>query len=178
MRRTVVVVGLAAAVGLLALPAFAHVTVAADNTEPGGFAVYTVRVPNESETGTTTRIEIQIPEGLDASRYQPKPDWTMTIEGGVLTIEGGTIAPGEFEEFRFQARNPEEAGPLTFPAIQTYDDGEVVNWTGEPGTDTPAGVVEIGLVTDAAGTDPLAVTAIVVGALGLLVGGVALVRSR
>lgn len=106
--------------------------------DPGGFAEYTVRVPNESDTGSTIRVEVQIPDGLEASRYQPKPGWNMSIVDGVLVIDGGTIAPGEFEEFRFQARNPEKPGDLSFPAVQTYDDGEVVNWTGEAQSETPA----------------------------------------
>src|SRR5687768_16299026 len=142
-RRITSTVGLLAALMTLAMPAFGHVTVRSDNPEPGGFAVYTVRVPNESETGSTIRIEVQIPDGLEASRYQPTPGWTMSIENGVLLIEGGTIAPGQFEEFRFQARNPEEPGAISFPAVQTYDDGEVVNWMGEPESETPASVVEI-----------------------------------
>lgn len=130
---------------LLAAPALAHVTVNADNPRAGAFAVYTVRVPNESETGSTTVVEVQMPEGFQASRYQPKPGWAISLEDGLLTIEadGSQIDPGEFDEFRFQARNPEEPTELAFPAIQTYDDGEVVEWIGEADSDTPASVVEI-----------------------------------
>lgn len=164
---------------LLALPVLGHVTVSTDNPSAGGFAVYTVRVPNESETGSTTRIEVQIPERLEASRYQPTPGWNMSIDDGVLVIEGGSIGPGQFEEFRFQARNPEESGDLVFPAIQTYDDGEVVNWTGEPGADTPASVVEISPAEDTdGGIDTLTIVALALGSLGVVLGGAALLRPR
>lgn len=179
MKKSAGMVVMAAALTLVGLPALGHVTVQVDNPQPEGFAVYTVRVPNESDTGSTTRVEVRIPEGLEASRYQPKPGWTMSIDDGLLTIEGGAIAPGQFEEFRFQARNPDASGPISFAAIQTYDDGEVVNWTGEPGSDSPASVVEIGAGADGSGGDgPLTITALIVGTLGLVAGAVALLRTR
>ncbi len=154
LRLRLLVVGLVVLLlWLLASPAFAHVTIRSDVTAAGGFAVYTVRVPNESETASTVQIEVQMPEGFVAGRYQPKPGWTQTIADGVLTIEGGEIAPGQFEEFRFQARNPEESGSLTFPALQTYDDGEVAEWIGEPDADMPAPVVEIGAAEGDGGGD-------------------------
>lgn len=180
MKKSAGIVLAAATLMLVALPALGHVTVQVDDAEPEAFAVYTVRVPNESDTGATTRVEVRIPEGIQASRYQPKPGWTMSIADGLLTIEGGAIGPGQFEEFRFQARNPDASGPISFAAIQTYDDGEVVNWTGEPGSDSPASVVEIGAGGgDGSGGDgPLSITALIVGTLGLAAGAVALLRAR
>jgi uncharacterized protein YcnI len=185
-RKIATTVVLVAALMILALPALGHVTVRSDNPEPGGFAVYTVRVPNESETGSTIRIEVQMPEGLEASRYQPVPGWDMSIENGVLLIEGGTIGPGQFEEFRFQARNPEQPGDISFPAVQTYDDGEVVNWSGAPESEAPASVVEIAATTTggtdgqtAMGTtDTLTIAALILGAIGVILGGVAVLRPR
>lgn len=179
MKKTAGMVLMVGALILVGLPAFGHVTVQVDNPEPEGFAVYTVRVPNESDTASTTRVEVRIPDGLEASRYQPKPGWTMSIEDGVLTIEGGPIGPGQFDEFRFQARNPDASGPISFAAIQTYDDGEVVNWTGEPDSESPASVVEIGVGgDDSGGNGPLTVTALIVGSLGLVAGAMALLRTR
>lgn len=185
-RRLTTTMGVLTGLMLLVLPAFGHVTVSTDNPEPGGFAVYTVRVPNESDTGSTTRIEVQIPEGLEASRYQPKPGWNLSIEDGVLVIEGGTIAPGEFEEFRFQARNPEEGAAIAFPAVQTYDDSEIVNWTGDPESETPASVVELAAPAGTEDgeepaderTDTLTIVALVLGGLGVVLGGAALIRPR
>lgn len=172
-KLTVLVAGLL--IVLIALPAAAHVTVAPDNPEPGGFAVYTVRVPNESDTASTVRVEVDIPTDLQASRYQPHDGWTIAWEDDRLVIEGGAIAPGEFEEFRFQARNPEEATTLAFPAVQVYDDGEAVNWTGEPGSDAPASQVDIG-AGEEEGVGVPVIVALVLGGLGTLLGAVALVR--
>lgn len=127
----------------LALPALAHTTVRPDTAVPGAYAVYTVRVPNESDTASTERIEVQMPDGLEASRYEPQPGWDIRIADGVMVIEGGTIAPGQFMDFRFQAQNPEEPTELRFNAIQTSDDGEVAEWIGEEDSDSPASFVEI-----------------------------------
>lgn len=90
------------------------------------------------------------------------------------------------------------SGPLaalTFKALQTYDDGEVVRWIGAPDSEKPAprvSVTEGGghhgsaaeATTEASGDDSegaskgLGIAALVVGGLGLLTGGVALTRSR
>ncbi len=61
------------------------------------------------------------------------------------------IESGQFQEFSFSARNPEEAGELAFQAIQTYEDGEEVRWTGALDSDTPASVVEIEAASEEGG---------------------------
>jgi hypothetical protein len=98
---------------------------------------------------------------------------------------------------------PEDAAAgetLTFPALQTYDSGEVVRWIGPPDADEPAAEVTLtaGEEEDAtAAAEPAAATeetaeadedddegapvwlvvvALVLGALGLLVGAVSLTR--
>ncbi len=60
-----------------------------------------------------------------------------------MTWEGGTIAPGEFDEFGLSAKVPAEPGTLTFPATQTYSNGEVVHWIGAPDADEPAPQVKL-----------------------------------
>ncbi|HLU52097.1 MAG TPA: YcnI family protein [Acidimicrobiia bacterium] len=178
MKKWLAGAGAFALLFVLASPVGAHVTVSTDNPEPGGFAVYTVRVPNESDTASTIRVEVQIPEGLAASRYEPLAGWSLSLEEGVLVAEGGAIAPGEFVEFRFQARNPDAPGELAFPALQTYDDGEVVEWTGPPDADTPASTVEVGGADGSSGgPDAWSITALSLGLVGTVVGAVALVRG-
>jgi uncharacterized protein YcnI len=206
-RRALSVVAL---VGLLVLalaaPASAHVTLRADTTAPGGFAKYTVRVPNESDTGaSTTAIEVQLPPGFEEARVQPKPGWNLEVRDRVLFITGGQIGPGQFDEFSFSARNPENPGTLEFPAIQTYSDGTVANWIGPEEADEPAPTVAITGVAPAAdshdapqgagaaaapagseergtpaastGTSPISWVALIAGLLGLVLGGLAFVRS-
>ena len=143
LARALTIVVLVSLAMLSALPALAHVTIHADDTSPGGFAKYTVRVPSESEDAATVRVEIQLPEGYEEVRYQPLEGWDISVGDGVLTIEGGRIEPGEFQEFAFSARNPEQVGDVEFPAIQVYEDGEEVRWVGAADSDEPAPVVTI-----------------------------------
>ena len=141
--RTLAVVALTCALLLVAVPAFAHVTVRTDNPAPEAFAKYTIRVPNESEEAATIKIELLFPAGFSPGNYQPVQGWDISIDNDTMTIEGGAIEPGQFQEFSFSAQNPADAGDLTFPAIQTYDDGEEARWVGEPDAEQPAPVVTI-----------------------------------
>jgi hypothetical protein len=111
----------------------------------------------------------------------------LQIAHGVLTISGGAIGPGQFDEFSFSARNPEQPGALKFPAVQTYNDGRVQNWIGPEGADEPAPSVEITTTQGTAATDgpaggsggmPVAVLGLVTGLLGMILGGTALARTR
>jgi uncharacterized protein YcnI len=44
------------------LAASAHVTINPDAAEAGSYAVVTVKVPNESDTATTTKVQLSLPE--------------------------------------------------------------------------------------------------------------------
>lgn len=106
------------------------------------------------------------------------------------------IQSGQFQDFPISVQIPGEAGDtLTFKAIQTYDDGEAVRWIGAAESEHPAPQVAVGegseghhgATADSAeessddsdsASKGLGIAALVVGALGLLAGGAALVRSR
>ena len=203
MRRVAVVVALTTALLLIAAPAMAHVTVRVDDPAPGAYAEYTLRVPNESDSASTTQVRVELPEGLEP-RVQPVPGWDVTVERGVLTVSGGEIAPGQYQDFTFVAQNPEDGGEARFPAIQTYDDGEVAEWIGEPDSERPASVVayegeatsgdahtaggghEEGTVAEGeetaaessgGGTDWMPVIALIAGLAGLILGGLAFAHS-
>lgn len=126
----------------LATPALAHVHVDADNARPGAKTTYTVEVPNESDSADTVKIEVQLPAGVTDVKGSAK-GWDMTVDGDVLTIAGGRIAPDRSRAFTFTARNPRKAGDLTFATIQTYSDGEEARWIGPADSDNPAPVVTI-----------------------------------
>jgi len=125
-----------------------------------------------------------------------------------IVWSGGKLAPGEFQDFPVSVQIPGKAGEeLIFRAVQTYDNGEVVHWIGGPASEHPApqvlvtaakedhhggGAEEKPTSTETAavasagsGGDSgdgaskgLGIAAVVVGALGLLAGGTALVLSR
>lgn len=125
----------------------AHVSVSPEEAPAGSYEKFTVSAPNEKEI-PTTEIRVEIPDGLTVSDVQPVPGWEYEFEkeGGLITAitwSGGEIQSREFQEFAFQAQTPEEPGSLTVGAIQTYEDGSVVEWTGPPDAEEPASVVEV-----------------------------------
>jgi len=156
LRRLLVVAGAAAALtALSALPAAAHVTVSSPGAAPGGFGVLTFRVPTESDSASTTGLKVQFPADQPLSFVSVKPmaGWTYTVTRAKLptpidshgtqitdytsVIEwkaaaGTGIKPGEFDEFQISAGPLPNAESMTFKAIQTYSDGEVVSWIEEP----------------------------------------------
>lgn len=147
--RTMVAVALGIVLLLAASGvASAHVTVWPRQANAGAFEKYTVRVPTEKDN-PTVQVELLFPEGLRVSSFQPKPGWTYEVQkdaaGNTIGVvwSGGSIGPGEFDEFAFVAANPAEPGELVFVAHQTYADGSVVSWEGPPGSDYPASVTTI-----------------------------------
>lgn len=126
----------AAAVALTATPASAHVTARLVSPPHHGFASFVVRVPNESDTAGTTKVELHVADEppISSASVQPVPGWTAAIarEGDrvtTITWTGGRIGPDEFQEFPVSIGGvPESATELTFRAVQTYDDGTVVRW--------------------------------------------------
>jgi uncharacterized protein len=134
---------------LATTPASAHVTVSSPDATAGGFGKVVFRVPSESETASTTKIRVTLPEKTPFAfvSAQPKPGWTLEIQKAELdepiTSHGTTlteavstvtwtsndgIAPGEFDEFALSAGPFPEVRTMSFSAEQTYDDGEVVSW--------------------------------------------------
>ena len=135
---------------LTATPASAHVTVSSPDAAAGGFGKVVFRVPTESDTASTTKLRVTLPEDTPFAfvSAQPKPGWKVDVEKAKLdepitshgttlseavrtvtwTTSGGGIKPGEFDEFALSLGQFPEVKTLTFAAEQTYDDGEVVAW--------------------------------------------------
>jgi uncharacterized protein YcnI len=219
------------AVVALALPAAAsaHVTIQPNTAPAGGFTRVDVRVPNERDDAGTTQVRVQLPPGFTSASYEPRPGWKVTVkkvkldqpiktedgfeidEGiGEITWTGdgkqGVIAPGQFVDFGLSLKMPDgNAGDkLTFKALQTYDDGDVVRWIGPEDADEPAPTVTLTAAADEAGghgvsasattaaparnasapaaddegSDGLAIAALIVGALALLAAVAALFVNR
>lgn len=204
----------------LALPASAaaHVTLQPSEAAAGDFTVLDVRVPNESDDAATTKVDVQLPDGFIFASYQPVPGWSVAVKmeklaepvtshGEQITeqvaqvtwtadSDGAGIQPGQFVDLPISVQIPGAAGDaLTFKALQTYDDGEVVRWIGAPDSDKPAPQVIVTAASEGhhgaeVDSDPsdsgdsdgaskgLGIAALAIGALGLLAGGAALLRSR
>jgi periplasmic copper chaperone A len=177
--------GLVAAGGGIAS---AHVSVSSSDAAPGGFGKMTFRVPNESDTASTVSLRIQIPEeaAMASLRVQPVPGWTTTTlttatteeplqaHGEEITsyislvefraVDGGGIAPGEFQEFALSGGPFPEADSLAFPAVQGYSDGSETAWIeptveGQEEPEHPAPVLTLTAATAAPTTAAEATTA-------------------
>ncbi|WP_411293236.1 YcnI family protein [Streptomyces sp. CBMA156] len=169
----------------LAGPAFAHVTVNPGAAAQGGYTAVDFRVPNENDTASTVKLEVNLPldHPLASVRTLPLPGWTAAVEKAKLdkpikvhgndvteavskitwTADAGTkIAPGQFQEFRVSLGPlPTDSDSLVFKTLQTYDNGDVVRWIdeskdGQPEPAKPAPVLKL---TKAAEGDGHGVTA-------------------
>jgi uncharacterized protein len=208
-------IGALVAASALALPATAaaHVTVQPKTIPAGGFTRLDVRVPTERDDASTTKVQLKLPDGFAEASFEPTPGWTVKVDKTKLatpikTDDGevteqvstitwtghgkqGQIPPGAFQDFGLSVQVPGKAGDtLTFKALQTYSNGEVVRWIGPEGSDTPAPTVDVTSATptaapaqapaqqapadDSGSSNTLAIIALILGALGLLAGGVAL----
>ncbi len=142
---------------LVPAAAQAHVTLQPNEAPEGAYTVLDVRVPNETDNANTTKVAVQFPQGFGDVSYQAVPGWKVEVVHDKLTkpiqtddgpvtegvseviFSGGKLAPGEFQDFPLSVQIPGKAGEeLTFKAVQTYDDGEVVRWIGAPETEHPA----------------------------------------
>ena len=154
MKKLRVVVLAALVVGVVAmaaLPATAHVSVTPSSAPKGGFEVLSFNVPNEEQAANTVKLEVTIPTKYPIAfvRLQPMPGWTSTVEKTTLakpvttddgqvteavskvtwTATDGGLLPGQFDLFTISAGPlPTKTGKLTFKAVQTYSNGEVVSW--------------------------------------------------
>ena len=150
MKRLLFVVSVVLGVGTMvamSAPALAHVVVSPEVVTAGDYETLTISVPTEKEI-PTTKIRVEVPEGFLLSGVQPVPGWEHSFEedGGVVTavtFSGGEIRPREFQQFLVQAQAPEEPDEYPWKAIQTYEDGSIVEWTGSPDSEEPASVIEV-----------------------------------
>jgi len=127
--------------------ASAHVTVSPEEVPAGNYEKLTVSVPTERDV-PTTQVRLDVPEGFTVLGVRPVPGWDYEFEEDAgeikaITWSGGEISPREFQEFTIQTRTPEETGEFVWNAYQTYEGGEVVEWTGSEDSEEPASVVRV-----------------------------------
>jgi uncharacterized protein YcnI len=143
--RLVVVALLAA--GAFPAAAQAHIQVTPPVVAPADAVKFTVLVPGERDS-ETVKVELRMPRGLIPFSYADPAGWKRSLakapDGSVERVIWTGSAPSDgFTEFAFLAGTPDKAGALQFKALQTYADGTVVRWIGEPDSDNPAAVVKV-----------------------------------
>jgi uncharacterized protein YcnI len=183
--RVALVAALAGSASLLAAAtASAHARISPPVSVAGKLQLYSLAVPTEKSGVTTTKVALTVPAGFGIDSFAPAPPgWTRQIQqtgagdSAVITKVtwiGGKTPTGEDSVFEFLAQ-PSSTGTYTFQVQQTYSDGSIVNWSGPETSDAPAPAIDVASSLGGGGISTVSIIALIVGVLGLLVGGFALV---
>ena len=155
-----------ASIAAAAAPAVAsgHVTLQPAEVPAGEFKRLDVRVPNERDDASTTKVRVKFPPGFIFVSHEAVAGWdakvtmaklatpvevfgekrTEQVDTVEFSTDGNGIAPGQFQDFGLSVGLPDKPGTtLTFRATQTYSSGEVVRWIGAPDADEPAPQVKL-----------------------------------
>jgi uncharacterized protein YcnI len=188
MKRPVVfaLVVVGSLVMTAAASAHAHVSPAIVPTSES--QVFTLAVPTEKEDASTTGVELTPPDGFSIDSFIPSPGWKRDVqktgsgEDAVITKitwTGGDVLTDEDAAFSFLG-STDSSKTYAFGVRQTYSDGSVVDWTGPESSDTPAPTIEAKSASSfggGGGSSTLAIVALIVGAIGVVLGIVALVAG-
>jgi uncharacterized protein YcnI len=182
MRKAVVLVAAATFALVLAREAFAHAVVSPPVAKAKVLQQFVLSVPTEEEGATTKQIEMTVPSGFAIDSFEPAPGWKRqeqaTGSGEERVIQtvrwsGGSVPTDEDAVFRFNASLASDK-TYTVKVRQMYSDGKIVDWTGSESSDTPAPLVEGVSSLGGGGTTTLTIVALIVGAVGVLLGIAAL----
>jgi uncharacterized protein YcnI len=176
---------LGALVALVALvaaaAASAHARISPAVSLSNELQLYSLAVPTEKEGKTTTQIVLTVPKGFSIDSFVPSPGWkrveqsTGSGENAVIqkvTWTGGSTPTEEDSLFQFLGQ-PSKSGTYTFQVEQTYSDGSIVDWNGSESSESPAPTIEAKNSLGGGGST-LSIVALAIGAIGLIIGGVAL----
>jgi uncharacterized protein YcnI len=185
-RRPLTLALLAGAAVTLTVPAVAsaHAEISPKVSLSSKLQLFSLAVPTEKQGATTTKVVLTVPSGFGIDSFVPPPaGWTQQVQQSgsgnsavitKVTWTGGKTPTGEDSLFQFLAQ-PVSAKSYTFLVQQTYSDGSIVNWAGSESSDAPAPTIEVKDSFGGGGVSVLSILAVILGALGLLAGGFALV---
>ena len=183
-RLTLVAVVAGSAAMLMPAVASAHARVSPAVSLSGKLQLYSLAVPTEKSGLTTTNLVMTVPSGIGIDSFVPPASpWHVQLaqtgsgDNAVVTkvtLTGGNTPTGEDTLFQFLAQ-PASAKTYTFQVQQTYSDGSIVNWAGSESSAYPAPTIQAVSSLGGGGVSLLTIIALVVGVLGLLAGGFALI---
>jgi uncharacterized protein YcnI len=188
MKRAVVFALVVVGSLVVTAAASAHAHVSPSIVPASESQVFTLAVPTEKEDASTTGVELTPPDGFSIDSFIPSPGWKRDVqktgsgEDAVITKitwTGGDVPTDEDAAFSFLG-STDSSKTYTFGVRQTYSDGSVVDWTGPESSDTPAPTIEAKSASSfggGGGSSTLAIVALIVGAIGVVLGIVALVTS-
>jgi uncharacterized protein YcnI len=166
--------------------ASAHARISPPVSLSNTLQLYSLAVPTEkAPPATTTTIVLTVPKGFSIDSFVPSPGWHRVLQqtgsGDSAVIQkvtwtGGDIPSGEDSLFQFLGQ-PATNGTYTFQVEQTYSDGSIVDWAGPESSAAPAPTIQAKSSLGGGGTPLLTIVALVVGVLGVIVAGVALLAG-
>lgn len=175
-RASTLLLSTAALVGLLALPAAAHVTANPNHAPAEGYIATSLRVGHGCGDAATVEVAVRMPSGVLSATPEQLPGWAVETVMGELdepydshgeTVTEGvrevvwTAEPGneldahQYRDFGLSLRLSGEPGEtLYFPTVQTCTEGENA-WIEIPDTveewdtlDSPAPYVTLSAAAD------------------------------
>jgi periplasmic copper chaperone A len=129
---------------LMALPAVAtaHAVFEQPEVATGSYYKATLGIGHGCDGAATTKVSIEIPEGIEHARPMPKPGWKIEIvrkplaqpyesygkrvteDVRMITWYGGQLSDDYYDEFVFKAKVSAEPQKLYLPVRQTCITGE------------------------------------------------------
>ena len=174
MQKAVVLAAAAAFALVLAREASAHAIVSPPVAKAKVLQQFTLSVPTEEQGAVTRFVQFSFPTGFVIDSYEPSPGWKRSEPGPHSVVwSGGSVPTGEDAVFRFNA-SIDASKTYSFDVRQTYSNGKVVEWNGPESSDTPAPLVEGVSSFGGSSATTLTIVALIVGAVGVLLGIVAL----
>jgi uncharacterized protein YcnI len=123
--------------------AWAHPQISPGEVPAGATEEFVLEVVLERDE-PTTEVKMGVPEGFALSSVRSPSGWQGIVEDDAVIWSGARVSPNQGEkEFAFEARAPEETGDYAFKIVQTYADGNVVEWTGAENSNQPAALVTV-----------------------------------
>jgi uncharacterized protein YcnI len=131
---------------LLAVPSFAHVTVAPQQAPAGASQVYKVRVHNEGKEPTAS-IELQVPEGVAIETVAPMATAKSSMRKTGDRVSAITweieVPAGKYVELAFTAKNPEAGNQLNWNVTEKFKDGSTIEYTDKPGAKEKSSITRL-----------------------------------
>lgn len=111
--------------------------------QAGSYHRAAVKIGHGCEGSPTTRVELEIPAGIQHAKPQPKPGWEIEINRSQLAQpyelhgkrvtedvsriiwSGGSLPDEYYEEFVFHAKLQDKPGTLYLPVRQVCERGEI-----------------------------------------------------
>ncbi|WP_231507676.1 DUF1775 domain-containing protein [Bacillus sp. UNC41MFS5] len=86
-----------------------------------------------------------------AKSYQPVSGWKYSdekdskglVKSFTFEATGEGILSGQFQQFTFVGKNPDNATKAAWDAFQYYKDGSIVEWTGDESSQSPHSITDI-----------------------------------